>query len=83
MRLYVAGGFQVNSIHMDGQFEGARPWINITSRDEHVLEAERYIHTVKEQVRFIYNTLPFQKLPARMTVEMAYSTVFWLNSFPN
>jgi len=63
---------------MDGPFEGIQdkltgqgPWINITSRDEHIPEAERYIRTVKECLRCIYNTLPFQKLPARMTAEMA------------
>ena len=54
-RLYIAGGFQVKCIHLDGQFEGIQdgltgqgPWINIASRDEHVPEAEHYIRTVKE-----------------------------------
>ena len=67
MKLYVVGGFQINSIHMDGQFEGIQdkltgqgPWINIASRDEHILEVESYICTVKEQVRCIYNALPFK-----------------------
>jgi len=89
-KLYATGGFQVKRIQLDGQFEGIQdeltgqgPWINITSRHEHVPKVERYINTVKEWVRFIYYTLPFQKLPGRMTEEMEYSTVFWLNSFPN
>ena len=46
-------------------------------------QVECYIFSVRERVRYIYNALPFQKLPARITVEMAYSTVFWLDSFPN
>jgi len=46
-------------------------------------QVECYIFSVRERVRYIYNALPFQKLPARITVKMAYSTVIWLNSFPN
>ena len=30
----------------------------------------------------IYNTLPFQKIPARLVIEMAKMAVFWLNAFP-
>ena len=30
----------------------------------------------------IYNTLPFQKVPARLVIEMAQTAVFWLNAFP-
>ena len=38
--------------------------LNETSRDEHVRDIEWYIHMVKERMRAIYNTLPFQKIPA-------------------
>ena len=37
----------------------------------------------KEQTRCVYNTLPFKKMPSRMTIEMVYFSVFWLNSFPH
>ena len=37
---------------------------------------------VKERMRAIYNTLPFQKIPARLVIEMAKTAVFWLNAFP-
>ena len=30
----------------------------------------------------IYNTPPFQKIPARLVIEMAKTAVFWLNAFP-
>ena len=30
----------------------------------------------------IYNTLPFQKVPAQLVIEMAKTAVFWLNAFP-
>jgi len=33
--------------------------------------------------RGIFNVLPFKKLPARITAEMIYNVVFWLNSFPS
>ena len=33
-------------------------------------------------MRAIYNTLPFQKVPARLVIEMAKTAMFWLNAFP-
>ena len=33
-------------------------------------------------MRAIYNTLSFQKIPARLVIEMAKTAVFWLNAFP-
>ena len=33
-------------------------------------------------MRAIYNTLPFQKVPARLVIEMAKTAVFWMNAFP-
>ena len=84
------GGFHVSRIHMDGQFKviqekiiGQNIWINITSRDEHVPEIERYIRTVKERARCILNVLPFKKLPVRITAELIFNVIFWLNSFPS
>ena len=56
--------------------------LNETSRDEHVGDIERYIRTVKERMRAIYNTMPFRKVPARLVIEMAKTAVFWLNAFP-
>ena len=56
--------------------------LNETSMDEHVGDIERYIHTVEEHMYAIYNTLPFQKIPMRLVIEMAKTAVFWLNAFP-
>ena len=56
--------------------------LNETSRDEHVGDIERYIPTVKERMRAVYNTMPFNKVPARLVIEMAKTMVFWLNAFP-
>ncbi len=86
---YLQRGFKITHILLDGQFESLRGdaaaigiTLNIVSRDEHVPEAERYIRTVKERTRCIYNTLPFPKIPSRMVIEMVYSSVFLLNMFP-
>ena len=87
--LYRKAGFKVTVALMDGEFMPLRGGLaelgihlNETSRDEHVGDVERYIRTVKEQMRAIYNTLPFQKIPARLVIEMAKTAVFWLNAFP-
>ena len=45
-------------------------------------DIERYICMVKERMQAIYNTLPFQKIPARLVIEMTKTAVFWLNTFP-
>ena len=87
--LYRKAGFKVTTALMDGEFVplhgglaelGLR--LNETSRDEHVGDIERYIWTVKERMRAIYNTLPFQKIPTQLFIEMAKTAVFWLNAFP-
>ena len=87
--LYRKARFKVTTALMDGEFVllcgglvelGLR--LNETSRDEHVRNIKRYIRMVKERMRAIYNTLPFQKIPARLIIEMAKTAVFWLNGFP-
>jgi hypothetical protein len=87
---YLKRGFNITHILADGQFEPLRGdvanlgiTLNIVSRDEHVPEIERYIRTVKERTRCVYNTLPFRRIvPSRIIIEMVYSSVFWLNMFP-
>ena len=56
--------------------------LNETSQDEHVGDIERYIRTVKERMRAIYNTLPFNKILAQLVVEMAKASMFWLPQIP-
>jgi hypothetical protein len=34
-------------------------------------------------MHIFYNMLPFKKMPSRLTIEMVYSSVFWLNMFPH
>ena len=89
IQIYRRSGFVVEVALMDGEFAhlcgdlaSMGVTLNDTSRDEHVGDVERYIRTVKERMRAIYNTLPFQKVPARLIVEMGKASVFWLNSVP-
>ena len=88
--IYAQRGFRVTVAIMDGQFEplrgdlaGLNIGLQVAGHDDHVPEVERYIRTLKERVRAIYNTLPFQTLPARLVIEMVYYCNFWLNAFPH
>jgi hypothetical protein len=51
VRLYKNRGFTVSSILADSEFEPIWPWfptLNTATADEHVLEIEQYICTMKE-----------------------------------
>ena len=52
--------------------------VNMTGRDEHMPETERFIRTVKVRTRAIVNTLLFKILPNLLIVEIVYNAVFWL-----
>jgi hypothetical protein len=89
LAVYKKRGFIVTTLLMDGQFETLRGelatmqvTLNTVSNDEHVPEVERHIRTIKERARCVYNTLPFNRMPARIVTEMIYYSTFWLNSFP-
>ncbi len=55
---------------------------NTTAAKEHVSKAERAIRTIKERMRGLVATLPFQHIPQRMKIEFVYFMVLWLNAFP-
>jgi hypothetical protein len=89
LNTYQERGFKVSHFLMDGQFDSLRNTLsglginlNIVARQEHVPDVERYIRTLKERVRSVYNTLLFTPMPHRMMVELVYYCNFWLNSFP-
>ena len=88
--IYTKRGFKVDTLLMDGQFEPLRAplsgigvSLNTVARDEHVPEVERWIRFIKERMRAIFNTLPFEHLPPRLIVEMVHNVVYWYNSFPS
>ena len=89
IQIYQRNGFVVEAALMDGEFVHLRGelvsmgvTLNAMPCDEHVGDVERFIRTIKERMRAIYNTLPFQKVPARLIAEMGKASVFWLNSSP-
>ena len=89
IQIYRCNGFVVEATLMDGEFAhlsgelaSMGVALNAMSCDEHVGDVERFIWTIKERMRAIYNTLPFQKVPARLIAEMGKASVFWLNSSP-
>jgi len=89
IKLYTHYGFKVSYILGDGQFEHLDPskiapgvTVNVVTKGEHVPEVERYIRTLKERTRSVYNSLPFRRFPTKLLVEIVYAQVFWLNSFP-
>jgi hypothetical protein len=68
---------------LDGNLVGLGITLNSVAADEqHVPEIERHIRTIKERARSIVNMLPFNRFPARITIELVYYCVFWLNDFP-
>ena len=82
--VYKKRGFTIETMLMDGQFEGITGdlaefgiTLNTVARGEHVPEAERYIRTIKERAKCVYNTMPFTKIPGRMVTELIYYCVFW------
>lgn len=89
-KIYLTNGFRVTEVLADGEFSHMTDGLaamgisfNGGAADEHVGEIERYIRTVKEQMRSCFAVLPFARIPRRMTIKMAKYCVFWLNAFPS
>ena len=87
--LYHKRGFKITELRMDGEFAPLRHDLanlgidlNITAANEHVPQVERQIRVIKERVRAIRHSLPFQYLPVLMLVELTYFSTMWLNAFP-
>jgi hypothetical protein len=89
--IYRSRGFRVVNILGDGEFECTRGALatdlhsnlNICGEDEHVPDIERCIRTIKERTRCTYNVLEVEQYPPKMISEMVFSSIFWLNAFPN
>jgi hypothetical protein len=78
---YQGRGFRIKHILGDRQFEFIRKHmvrkdinVNITGRDEHIPEIERYIRTVKDTLRYIASPNHRQN---------GLQCSFWLNCFPH
>jgi hypothetical protein len=87
MKVYARGGFAVQTMMMDMEFEKLVDLlptvaINTTAAQEHVGEIERKIRVIKERARGTINTLPYLQLPRLMIIELMHFCVMWMNSFP-
>jgi len=87
IKCYAIRGFSVVLIHVDIQFKCLKDRKNITammndvSKEEHVVDIERYHRIMKEQARCYYAMLPFDTLPRMMVVQLMNTVVFYLNAF--
>ena len=86
---YRSQGFTVTKVLGDRQFAGTQRFLskfkvtlNLTARDEHVPQIERFHQTIKERCRSAYHNTPFQHLPWGVVLELIRSTLFYLNGFP-
>jgi hypothetical protein len=77
---YLQQGFQVVFIKGDGEFAPLEAWmatvyralkLNLVSANEHVPEIKKKIRVIKEGVRVVIYSIPFNSLPARMLAHAA------------
>jgi hypothetical protein len=89
--IYHSRGFRITMILGDDEFECTRVALaadlhsnlNICGEDGHVPDIERCIRPVKQRTRCTYTVLKFEQYPPKMISEMVFTSVFWLNAFPN
>jgi hypothetical protein len=88
---YLQQGFQVVFIKGDGKFASLEAWmatvygvpkLNLASANEHIPEIERKIWVIKERVRAVIYSIPFNSLPAWMLVHTVLFVMKQLNLFP-
>ena len=71
INIYAHRGFNVSTILADGEFEPMRPWfplLNTCAENEHVPEIERFIRTIKNSTRSIYQMLLFTRIPRLIVI---------------
>ena len=58
------------------------PFLNLSSKNEHVPEIKRCIRVVKEQARATRHRMPFSNIPKLLMIYIVFATVKMLNYFP-
>ena len=86
--LYAYFDFKVRTLLTDTEFVGLKNrllrlgvLLNPAAAHEHVGEIERFIRVIKERVRSIITTLPFDNLPRTLKRELIYFAVSSLNHY--
>ena len=93
VKLYAVGEFVVRNALMDGEFDKAKPEvelidINISATLEHVGKIERYHRTLKERCRCILTDMrpvgcnAYQYLHKQIVIRLVYFFIMMLNSVP-
>ena len=85
LELYSLGGFYVQTILMDMEFDKVKDIIpmvniNISAANEHVTDVEQRIHTMKKDVGGSA-TLPFTHPPQELINGLVQFITMWLNKF--
>ena len=88
---YLQRGLTIVFIKADGEFAPLQEWmhtlfgapkLNLTSANEHVAEIERKIRVIKERVRAVLYSLPFNAIPQIMLTHAVLFVTKQLNLFP-
>ena len=88
---YMKRGFQITTIHIDGEFAPLHDMvyehmpgvnrINATSANEHVPDIERRVGVIKDRTRAFRHSLPFNNILKLLTVYIISTVVRMLNYF--
>jgi hypothetical protein len=87
---YLQEGFQVVYIKGNGEFTLLEAWmamvhgapnLNLASANKHVPEVKRKIRVIKERVRAVIYSIPFNSLPLQMLVHAVLFVTKQLNLF--
>ena len=73
IKLYEHHGFRVTAILADLEFEPLCPWLpmlNCCGANEHILDVERYIRTLKDRTWSTYQTLPYKYIPQIILIHL-------------
>jgi hypothetical protein len=90
-QMYMLRGFHIVEIAGDGEFVWiadqvaslpTNPTLDLAAANEHVGLIERNIRFLKEKVRSLRHSLPFERIPALMLIRMVLHAVPFMNSFP-
>jgi hypothetical protein len=91
-RYYKQHGFDIESVHADGEFGPLQaminehmpngPFVNLATTNEHVPEIERRIQVVKERTRAVRHSLPYKRIPHLLMIWIVFGCVRMLNFFP-
>jgi hypothetical protein len=88
---YLHRGFDIKTVHADGEFAPLKPLIesmtgghmvNLASANEHVPEIKRRIRVLKEQCWATRHSLLYKRIPKLMTIHIVLNVVKLLNFFP-